>query len=45
MRKARASVGASVVTALGMVASAAVMAWAADDNGKVAPGRRPTRRL
>ena len=31
---------ASVVTALSMVASAAVMAWAADDNGKVAPGRR-----
>ena len=31
---------ASVVTALSMVASAAVMAWAADDNGKLAPGRR-----
>jgi hypothetical protein len=40
MRKARASVGASVVTALSMVASAVVMAWAADDNGKVAAGRR-----
>jgi YHS domain-containing protein len=40
MRKARASMCASVVTALGLVALAAVMAWAADDNGKVAPGRR-----
>ena len=44
MRKARVSLGAGVVAALGIVAAAAVMARAADDNDKVAPGRRTTRR-